>query len=430
MTIAVQPVAPPAADAAFEALYRSEFRRVVRIARRIVGGEAEAEDVAQDVFAALARRRDALGPSTPAWLHATAVCRALDAARSRRRRTAREDRSAVHALTARDDDTDPLDAIVRTERASAVRAVMRRLRPRDAALLAMRYGGDLSYRELADALGIPPEHVGPLLGRARAAFAREVHRAPRAAVIALGTALVALLTLAALPPVRAVATDIARRLEMMPAWHFRPGGMTFVGSDLERLTGSTSRTERVRGPGFRVRFPDALDAALRSNRRVDVEPFRLRTTYRLGAARARSAGMTLPRDLDGATIDVAVGPAVDVRYGDRLTVSEVATPVVRVRHATPRRLAAWVAGDPTVPNALRDVVRGLDDPFVALPLPEPFDARFPRRSARRVQVNGIPAIAASRDGASSVAWVQGGVLYAVSGDAGLDRIITIAQSLR
>ena len=60
---AFSPVA--ASPGTFDELYRAEFARVVAIARRILADRAEAEDVAQDVFAALAavtvphRRRQA-----------------------------------------------------------------------------------------------------------------------------------------------------------------------------------------------------------------------------------------------------------------------------------------------------------------------------------------------------------------------------------
>ena len=438
MTVATEPVSPPGAVATFDALYRAEFRRVTRIARRIVGDQAEAEDVAQEIFAALARGAHALDPNVPAWLHATAVRRSLDAVRARHRRSAREERAAGPDPAWRDDDADPLELIVRAERISAIRTIMRRLKARDTALLAMRYGGDLSYREIAEALALPPEHVGPLLGRARRAFAREVHRAPRALILALATTIV-LLTLAALPPVRAFATDVARRLHFVPFVRtpFRPGGTLFIGSDLHRLTASTSRTELTREPGFRVRIPAQLDAPLRSTQRVDVAPFRLHATYRLDSARARAAGMTLPPDLDGATIDVAFGPWIEVDSGydpartDRpvVTVSQVATPVVVVRHTTARRIADWIAHDRTVPKGLDDVLRGLSDPFVALPLPKPFDRRFPRRGAQRVHVDGVEGIAASGEGSSYVAWIKHGVVYVAGGRDALDHVLAIANSL-
>jgi RNA polymerase sigma-70 factor (ECF subfamily) len=155
MTVATESISPPVAVAAFDALYRAEFHRITRIARRIVGDQAEAEDVAQEVFAELARRPPALDANVAAWLHATAVRRALDAARSRQRRSAREERAAGPDPAWRDEDADALEIIARGERISAIRAIMRRLKARDAALLAMRYGGDLSYCEIAKALAVP-----------------------------------------------------------------------------------------------------------------------------------------------------------------------------------------------------------------------------------------------------------------------------------
>ena len=440
MTASTETLSPPFAVAAFDALYRSEFGRVTRIAHRILGDQAEAQDVAQEVFAALARRPHALDPVVPAWLHATAVRRALDAARSRHRRSAREERAARPDPGWRDDEADPLEIIVRAERVSAIRAIMRRLKERDAALLAMRYGGDLSYREIAAALALPPEHVGPLLGRARGAFAREVHRAPRALILALVTTVAVLLTLSALPPVRAFATDVGQRLHFAPVVRtlFRPGAVLFTGSDLERLTATTSRIEPKREPGFRVRVPAQLDAALRSTQRIVVMPGRVHTTYRLDSARARAAGVALPPNLSGATIEVAVGPFVtvdperDPARIDRplISISQVAAPVVVLRHTTMRRIADWIAHDRTVPNGLDDVLRGLSDPFVALPLPKPFDRRFPRRGALHVHVDGVEGIAASGGGSSYVAWIKHGVVYVAGGSTTLDRVLDVANSLR
>jgi hypothetical protein len=247
------------------------------------------------------------------------------------------------------------------------------------------------------------------------------------------------LTLAALPPVRAFATDIARRFQVVPAVRtlFRAGGVLFIGSDLARLTASTSRIEPRREPDFRVRIPAQPDEARPSTQRVGVMPGRRHTTYRLDSARARAAGMALPPDLDGATIDVAVGPWVEIKSGDDpartgrrvITVSEVARPVVVITHTTARRIADWIAHDKTVPRGLDDVLRGLSDPFVALPLPEPFDRRFPRRSARHVHVDGVEGIAASGGGSSYVAWIKHGVVYVAGGPDALDRVLAVANSL-
>jgi hypothetical protein len=111
-------------------------------------------------------------------------------------------------------------------------------------------------------------------------------------------------------------------------------------------------------------------------------------------------------------------------------ISEVATPVVVVTHTTAGRIANWIARDRTIPNGLDDVLRGLSDPFVALPLPKPFDRRFPRRGAQHVQVDGVEGIAASGGGSSYVAWIKHGVVYVAGGRDTLDRVLAVANSLR
>src|SRR5205814_827167 len=58
----------PAVPAAFERLFRAEYARVVRVAYRVLGDQAEAEDVAQDVFIAFYRTHPADAPYAVPWL--------------------------------------------------------------------------------------------------------------------------------------------------------------------------------------------------------------------------------------------------------------------------------------------------------------------------------------------------------------------------
>ena len=175
----VMPVAsahqPSAGDrrGAFEALFLAEYPRVVAIAARILCDAQEAEDVAQDVFLQLHRRHDPRAPFAAAWLHAAAAHSALNAIRSRRRRTGREERWSVE----RPLPEDPADAIADADTRMRVRAALSRLRSRHAQVLALRHGG-LSYAEVADALGIRIGHVGTLLRRAEAALRKEIGDAP------------------------------------------------------------------------------------------------------------------------------------------------------------------------------------------------------------------------------------------------------------
>jgi RNA polymerase sigma-70 factor (ECF subfamily) len=161
----------PDAAGSFERLFTEEYARVVGIAYRILADEAEAEDVAQEVFLALHRRRGGHLANAPAWLHAAAAHRALNQLRGKRRRARRE---LAHELAEpRTDAADPHATVEQTMRYRQVREALRRLPERSAAVLALRYGG-LSYAEVASALGVKVGQVGTMLRRAEEALRQEV----------------------------------------------------------------------------------------------------------------------------------------------------------------------------------------------------------------------------------------------------------------
>lgn len=156
---------------AFEALFRAEYARVVRIAYRVAGDLGEAEDVAQDVFVAFHGAHPADAAYAAAWLHQAAAHAALNAIRSRTRRAAREERE----LRSHDAVADPETAALERERAREVRAALARMPRAAATLLALRYSG-LSYAEVAAATGTKIDQVGTRLRRAHDAFRKEVSR--------------------------------------------------------------------------------------------------------------------------------------------------------------------------------------------------------------------------------------------------------------
>ena len=157
---------------AFESLFRSEYGRVVGIAHRVLADQAEAEDVAQDVFVSFYRAHPADAAYGPAWLHAAAAHAALNALRGRDRRTRRETAQAV-LPDATAPGEDPAEIVAVAETRDEVRAVLARLPERSAAMLALRYAG-LSYGEIAAALDVRASSVGTLLRRAEDAFRREL----------------------------------------------------------------------------------------------------------------------------------------------------------------------------------------------------------------------------------------------------------------
>jgi RNA polymerase sigma factor (sigma-70 family) len=156
---------------AFEGLFRAEYARVVGIAHRVLADQAEAEDVAQDVFISFYRGHPADAPYARAWLHAAAAHAALNAVRGRDRRSRREAALAPPDATAAVDD--PAETVAASETREEVRAVLARMPERSAAMLALRYAG-LSYAEIAAALDVRASSVGTLLRRAEDAFRREL----------------------------------------------------------------------------------------------------------------------------------------------------------------------------------------------------------------------------------------------------------------
>lgn len=165
------------AGSAFERLFMQEYGRVVSVAYRITGDRAEAEDVAQEAFVKFARsggRAEAPG----GWLYRAAVHGALNAVRSRRRRSERERRDFRLQRSLNDAGecaTDPLRIIERRDEAALVRDALIRIGERDAELLALRYGG-LSYREIARSTGVDLAQVGTRLARAERALKKEIER--------------------------------------------------------------------------------------------------------------------------------------------------------------------------------------------------------------------------------------------------------------
>ena len=164
---------------AFESLFVAEYPRVRAIAAR-TGLDADAsEDVAQEAFAQFHRRHPADAPYAAAWLCRAAVHLALNAIRTRRRRTEREERDAAAAkpiAEAASISSSPLERIEEEERRRAVRSVMARLPERHSAVLALRHSG-MSYAQVAAALGVPASHVGSMLRRAELAFKKEFDHA-------------------------------------------------------------------------------------------------------------------------------------------------------------------------------------------------------------------------------------------------------------
>ena len=162
------PAAASLASDRLDELFRTHYARLARVIGRIVHDQARAEEIAADVFIRWQRHPSAHGDGAEGWLYRTAVRQALDAWR-RDRRWARVEAVLAHVGIA---PRTPADLHAGAEERRHVRAVLASLRSRDAALLLL-WAEDVSYADLASAVGVQATSVGSLLRRAQEAFRKE-----------------------------------------------------------------------------------------------------------------------------------------------------------------------------------------------------------------------------------------------------------------
>jgi RNA polymerase sigma-70 factor, ECF subfamily len=168
--------APDPQPAGFESLFIKYYPRVLSVLYRLVGERGLAEELANDVFWKL-HRQAWLAESdgnVGGWLCRTATNLGIDHLRAAARRRHHEE-AAGRQAAASGDSPDPLADVLRAERAGRVRAILARLKPAHAQILILRASG-LSYRELADSMGVKLGTVGTMLVRAENAFQKLFRR--------------------------------------------------------------------------------------------------------------------------------------------------------------------------------------------------------------------------------------------------------------
>ncbi len=168
--------APDLQAAGFESLFIKYYPRVFSVLYRLVGDRGLAEELANDVFWKL-HRQPWLAESdgnVGGWLCRTATNLGIDHLRSAARRRHHEE-AAGREAAASGAPPDPLADVLKAECAGRVRAVLAKLKPAHAQILILRASG-LSYRELADSMGVKLGTVGTMLVRAENAFQKLFRR--------------------------------------------------------------------------------------------------------------------------------------------------------------------------------------------------------------------------------------------------------------
>ncbi len=151
-------------------LFERHYPSLVWYLHGRLGDRDLAEDLAQEAFVRLIDKP----PRTPdSWLYVVAGNLVRDAQRGETRRA--RHLALVHSPDDHAGEADPSPGADTTmcsaEESAQVRETLALLPERDAAVLVLR-AHDMSYKEIASAIGVSPTSVGPLLARAQQRFIR------------------------------------------------------------------------------------------------------------------------------------------------------------------------------------------------------------------------------------------------------------------
>jgi RNA polymerase sigma-70 factor (ECF subfamily) len=149
-------------------LYREYAPAIFRFCRRAMPTREDAEDATMEIFMKL---RDKLGQydeerSFTAWLYKVAANHCWDLLRRRKVRQDKETED-VTEMPLETPDPNQLERLIEERTSEEVRRALDKLGVRARMALVMRYYSDMSYDEIADALGVRRAFVGVVLLRAR-----------------------------------------------------------------------------------------------------------------------------------------------------------------------------------------------------------------------------------------------------------------------
>ena len=155
-----QPSSPQDAAELFERAVRQHFRRLIAIARAIVGNRASPEDVVQQAVMNLFQHRHRYDWREPGGLLKRAVV-------NESLRLLRPPKMSVVTDDQPDRTSTPVDGMMEDEKVREVRAAIARLPDHFRAALVLCEYENLSYVEIAEALGASVPQVKTWLHRAR-----------------------------------------------------------------------------------------------------------------------------------------------------------------------------------------------------------------------------------------------------------------------
>lgn len=153
----------------FERLYREHYPRVTGLCRRLLGGAADPEDAAQEVFMrgyrALGRYRST-EPFAP-WINKICANYCIDLLRKHTRTSVLFSASPVDEDQFEDPGATAVASLISAYEAELVAQAVAALPEKYRVPLVLTYYAEATYDDIASTLGITPNYVGVLLLRAK-----------------------------------------------------------------------------------------------------------------------------------------------------------------------------------------------------------------------------------------------------------------------
>lgn len=149
-------------------VHRRYGKRLERVAYRIVGNHADAEDVVQRVFLALPRAAYRGSASLWSYLYRAAVNGSVNLLRARRRRGDAHERVLAEAVLADERaEASPEAHVLEGEMLAAVAHALLDVKPQHRRALVLRIHHGLTNTEIAEQEDVPLATVGTWLRRGR-----------------------------------------------------------------------------------------------------------------------------------------------------------------------------------------------------------------------------------------------------------------------
>jgi RNA polymerase sigma factor (sigma-70 family) len=150
-------------------IYREMGPAIFRFCRRALPTREDAEDATMEIFSKLWEGKLSQYDETrsfSAWLYRVAANHCWDILRRRKIRQDKETED-VNEVPLEHPDPSQLERLIEQKTSEEVRHALQKLGARARMALVLRYYSDMSYDEIADALGVRRAFVGVVLLRAR-----------------------------------------------------------------------------------------------------------------------------------------------------------------------------------------------------------------------------------------------------------------------